>query len=403
MATTLATPVFHAGRRGDEIRGDVWMGFLPADSGGLQLDFTSKLESMYGQSTRDFLLTLCNEAGVEHGTLFVEDKGAYPFVLRARLESLLQQVLDDSGLRLHHEAPLGDGLPPVEPKRMRRSRLYLPGNEAKYMLNAALHEPDGIILDLEDSVAPAAKFDARAMVRHALHCLDFGDCERMVRINQGEMGMEDLAYLKDAPFHLVLIPKVETAEEVQALEPIVADRDLLFMPIIESAKGVLNADAIAKASPRIVALTLGLEDLTADLGVVKTPGGKETAFACSWVIHAAKANGLQAIDSVYGNIADEEGLRHSLREAKAKGFEGKGCVHPRQIRVVHEEFAPSAAEIERACKITRAFEEAEAKGLGVVSLGSKMIDPPVVKRALTVVSFAIRASLIEENWRTNFK
>jgi citrate lyase subunit beta / citryl-CoA lyase len=401
MATTLATPIFHAGRRGDKIRGDVWMGFLPADSGGLLLDFTSKLESMYGQSTRDLLLTLCNEAGVEHGTLFVEDKGAYPFVLRARLESLLQQVLDDSGLRLHHEAPLGDGLPPVEPKRMRRSRLYLPGNEAKYMLNAALHEPDGIILDLEDSVAPAAKFDARAMVRHALHCLDFGDCERMVRINQGEMGMEDLAYLSDAPFHLVLIPKVETAEEVQALEPIVADRDLLFMPIIESAKGVMNADAIAKASPRIVALTLGLEDLTADLGVVKTPGGMETAFACSWVIHAAKANGLQAIDSVYGNIADEKGLRHSLREAKAKGFEGKGCVHPRQIRVVHEEFAPSAAEIDRACKITLAFEDAETKGLGVVSLGSKMIDPPVVKRALTVVSSAIRAGLIEENWRTN--
>jgi len=401
MAITLETPVFHAGRRGDKVRGDVWMGFHPADSGGLQLDFTSKLESMYGQNTRELLLALCSEAGVEHGTLFVEDKGAYPFVLRARLESLLQQVLDDTALRLPHQPTLGEGLPPVEPKRMRRSRLYLPGNEAKYMLNAALHQPDGIILDLEDSVAPAAKFDARAMVRHALHCLDFGDCERMVRINQGEMGQEDLAYLEDAPFHMVLIPKVETPEEVQALEPIVDGRDLLFMPIIESARGVLNADAIAQASPRIVALTLGLEDLTADLGVVKTAGGMESSFACSWVIHAAKANGLQAIDSVYGNIADKDGLRASVREAKAKGFEGKGCVHPRQIRVVHDEFAPSTAEIERACRITLAFEAAEAKGLGVVSLGSKMIDPPVVKRALTVVSAAVRGGLLNEDWREN--
>ena len=268
------------------------------------------------------------------------------------------------------------------------------------MINAALHQPDGIILDLEDSVAPASKFDARAMVRHALHCLDFGDCERMVRINQGEMGMEDLQYLADAPFHMVLIPKVETPEEVQALEPLVEDRDLLFMPIIESAKGVMNAEAIAQASPRIAALTLGLEDLTADLGVVKTPGGEETAFACSWVIHAAKAHGLQAIDSVYGNISDEEGLRESLREAKAKGFEGKGCVHPRQIRVVHDEFAPTSAEIDRACKIALAFESADAKGLGVVSLGSKMIDPPVVKRALRLVGVAIQAGLLSEDWRS---
>jgi citrate lyase subunit beta/citryl-CoA lyase len=376
------------------------MGFLPANSGGVKLDFSSKLESMYGQSTRELLLALCSEAGVEHGTLFVEDKGAYPFVLRSRLESLLQQVLDDSGLRLPNEASLSDGLPPVEPKRMRRSRLYLPGNEAKYMINAALHQPDGIILDLEDSVAPASKFDARAMVRHALHCLDFGACERMVRINQGEMGMEDLQYLSDAPFHMVLIPKVETPEEIHALEPLVAGRDLLFMPIIESAKGVMNAEAIAQASPRIVALTLGLEDLTADLGVVKTPGGEETAFACSWVIHVAKAHGLQAIDSVYGNIGDEEGLRNSLREAKAKGFEGKGCVHPRQIRIVHDEFAPTAAEIDRACKIALAFESADAKGLGVVSLGSKMIDPPVVKRALRLVGVAIQAGLLSEDWRS---
>jgi citrate lyase subunit beta / citryl-CoA lyase len=395
----LSSPVFHAGRRGDQVRGDVWMGFVPANSGGLQLDFHSKLESMYGERTRELLLGLCAEAGVEHGTLMVEDQGAYPFVLRARLESLLQQVLDDPDLRLPPEPALGDAMPPADRNRARRSRLYLPGNEAKYMVNAAIHSPDGVILDLEDSVAPAAKYDARAMVRHALHCLDFGDCERMVRINQGEMGLEDLAYLADAPFHLVLIPKVETAAEIQAVVEAAGDRDLLFMPIIESAKGVMNAMSIAEASEQIAALTLGLEDLTADLGVVKTASGEETQFACSRVIHAAKAANLQAIDSVYGDIGDVAGLRASVRAAKAMGFEGKGCVHPRQIRIVHQEFAPTDEQIERACRIARAFAEAEAKGLGVVSLGSKMIDPPVVKRALAVVQSAVQSGQLDENWR----
>ncbi len=279
-------------------------------------------------------------------------------------------------------------MPPMQRDRLRRSRLYLPGNEAKYMLNAALHQPDAIILDIEDSVAASAKQDARSMVRHALLTLDFGGCERMVRINQGAEGLLDLAALEGAPFHLLLLPKVETAQEIQEIETALQGRELLLMPILETARGILNADAIASASSRNVALTLGLEDLTADLGVVKTKGGKETTWACSQVVFAAKANGLQAIDSVYGNIADECGLRASVRVSKAMGFEGKGCVHPRQVAVVHEEFSPSEEELDRAQKIVAAFEEAEAQGLGVVSLGSKMIDPPVVKRALNLVRLA---------------
>jgi citrate lyase subunit beta/citryl-CoA lyase len=187
---------------------------------------------------------------------------------------------------------------------------------------------------------------------------------------------------------LLLLPKVETAQEILEIETALQGRELLLMPILETARGILNADAIAGASLRNVALTLGLEDLTADLGVVKTTEGQETAWASSQVIFAAKANGLQAIDSVYGNVADEHGLRASVRTAKAMGFEGKGCVHPRQVMVVHEEFAPSQEELDRAQKIVAAFEEAEAQGLGVVSLGSKMIDPPVVKRALNLVRLA---------------
>jgi citrate lyase subunit beta/citryl-CoA lyase len=390
---------FTSGRRGDKIRGDVWFGFSPASSGGIELDFHSRLEGMYGDSTRELLRGLLAEAGIEHGCLEVHDAGAYPFLLRARLESLLIKVTGDSALRLSPEPSLGEEMTAPRRDRPRRSRLYLPGNESKYMLNAAVHGPDGVILDLEDSVAPTAKHDARAVVRHALFHLDWKDCERMVRINQGELGAEDLAYLDGAPLHLILVPKVETAAEMHAIDAALGDRDVLLMPIIESAKGIMNVMEIAAASPRTVALTLGLEDLTADLGVVKTPGGHETSWACSQVIFAAKAHGLQAIDSVYGNIADEAGLRASVSESKAIGFEGKGCVHPRQLKVIHEEFAPTVAQVERACRIAKAFEKAEEQGLGVVSLGSKMIDPPVVKRALKTVADALEAGLLEPDWR----
>ena len=383
----------HAGRRGDDIRGDVWLSYEPTPT-PFELEFHSKLEALYGDSTRALLKELAQKHGLDLGRLTVEDKGAYPFVLRARMESLLQQAFGNPSLRVEPESPVRPGpggrpsMPPMQRDRLRRSRLYLPGNEAKYMLNAALHQPDAIILDIEDSVAASAKQDARSMVRHALLTLDFGGCERMVRINQGAEGLLDLAALEGAPFHLLLLPKVETAQEIQEIETALQGRELLLMPILETARGILNADAIASASSRNVALTLGLEDLTADLGVVKTKEGKETTWACSQVVFAAKANGLQAIDSVYGNIADECGLRASVRVSKAMGFEGKGCVHPRQVAVVHEEFSPSEEELDRAQKIVAAFEEAEAQGLGVVSLGSKMIDPPVVKRALNLVRLA---------------
>ncbi len=160
------------------------------------------------------------------------------------------------------------------------------------------------------------------------------------------------------------------------------------MPIIENGRGVLNALQIAEASPNNVALAIGLEDYTADLGVQRTDEGYESFFARSMLINAARAASIQAIDTVYSDVANEAGLRASVQEAKAIGFDGKGCIHPRQIRPIHEEFAPSVTEIEKAEKIVAAFKEADKKGLGVVSLGSKMIDPPVVKRALRTVKLA---------------
>jgi citrate lyase subunit beta/citryl-CoA lyase len=274
--------------------------------------------------------------------------------------------------------------------------LYLPGNEPKYFINAGLHEPDAVILDLEDSVHAVEKDAARLMVRNALRAIDFLAAERMVRINQLPLGIADLEEIIPQSPDLILIPKVEHAEQVMEVDGRITaichrekiDRPIWLMPILESALGIENAFAIAKASPRNCALTIGLEDYTADLGVVKTKEGGETLYARQRLVNAARAAGLAAIDSVFGDAGDLEGLKAWGERSRSMGFEGMGCIHPLQVRVIHEAFAPTAIEIEKALKIVAAFQDAQRQGLAVVSLGSKMVDLPVVHRALKLVERA---------------
>ena len=223
----------------------------------------------------------------------------------------------------------------------------------------------------------------------------------MVRINQLPAGLEDLPFVIGHGAQMILIPKTERPEEVVAVadacRELAADENPPWlMPILESGLGIENAFTIASASDTVAALTIGLEDYTADLGVVKTRSGEETAWARSRMVNAAKAAGVQAIDSVYGDVADEEGLLAWGERARGMGFVGMGCIHPRQIRVIHRAFAPTQPELDKALRIVEAFEEAEAKGLGVVSLGTKMIDRPVVLRARKLVDQARESGLIRE-------
>ena len=205
----------------------------------------------------------------------------------------------------------------------------------------------------------------------------------------------------------MLIPKCELPEKV--LETILEIKKLktehriknevYLMPIIESAKGIIHAYEIASASPNVCALAIGLEDYTADIGTQRTLEGKESLFARSMIVNAAKAAGVQAIDTVFSDVTNMEGLKESVLGAKSLGFEGKGCIHPRQIQVVHEAFAPTIDEIIKAKKIVMAFEDAKKRGLGIVALGSKMIDAPIVKRAQKTIELALLNNIITENWR----
>lgn len=398
---TTASRSAEAGRRGTDVRSDCWVKITPTTSGGIVLNLKTKVEVMYGDASRQLVRETLAKLDLPNAQVEMEDAGALPWVQMARLEAAARRLHPRGVLDV---ASVPECLPPWQPgtqgetqrDRFRRSRLYLPGNESKFMLNAGLHEPDAVILDLEDSVAPPVKDEARLLIRNALRSIDFRGSERMVRINQGERGLIDLDFIVPHNLHVVLIPKVEDAEQVRQVDARITailekhniQRTVYLMPIVESALGAIKAYEIAVASKNLCGLTIGLEDYTADLGTQRTNEGRESFWARCQVVNAARAAGVQPIDTVFSDVSDMEGLKASVLEAKSLGFEGKGCIHPRQIRPIHEAFAPAAAELEKARKIVAAFKDAEEKGLGVVSLGSKMIDPPVVKRALRVVKLA---------------
>jgi citrate lyase subunit beta / citryl-CoA lyase len=397
---TAATHPAEAGHWGKEIRSDLHVSVEPRDSGGLEVGLESRVAPYYGESilaqTRQVLETL----GVKNARVAIHDEGALPFVISARIETAARRAGLGAGQKALPDK--ASGAPGSSAKdRLRRSRLYIPGSEPKYFINAGLHGPDAIILDLEDSVHASEKDAARILVRNALRAVDFDKCERMVRVNQLPLGLEDLAeVIPEAP-DLILIPKVEHPGQVSQVDHMIDElkvrhqihRPIWLMPILESGQGIENAAAIASASENVVALTIGLEDYTADLGVVKTAEGRESLYARTRLVNAARAAGLQAIDSVYSDVGDMEGLKRWAENSRALGFEGMGCIHPAQIPVIHAAFAPSVAEIERAQKIVSAFEEATQRGVAVVSLGSKMIDPPVVQRAVKLVARAKQMGL----------
>jgi citrate lyase subunit beta/citryl-CoA lyase len=377
-----------AGRADDDVRSDLHVAVELTDRGGIEIDLISKVASLYGTSIKDATRSTLARLGVENARVAVDDKGAVPFVIEARVEAAALRAGAGAG-GVYDARPVRTAPEREHTKRdrLRRSRLYLPGDQPKLQLNAGLHRPDGVILDLEDSVHPEHKDAARLVVRNALRCIDFGP-----------------AIVPERP-DLVLIPKTETAEQVTAVDARV--REILekqpgdpppvwLMPILETALGIENARSIASASSAVVGLTIGLEDYTADLGVPKTLEGAESLYARGRLVNAARAAGVQPIDSVFGDVGDEEGLRAWAARSRALGFEGMGCIHPRQIRPIHEAFAPTRAEIDKALGIVAAFEEAEAKGLGVVSLGTRMVDPPVVLRAQRLVKLARQAGLIGE-------
>ncbi len=392
------------GNQGKKIRSDIYIEIELTSSGGINLDLTSKVDIMFGKSNRALISDILSFYNIENANLLIIDKGALPLVIAARMEAAIHKLIDSDKEYL---LPIIEANKSITKKnQMRFSRLYLPGNTPSMMLNAGIHNPNGIILDLEDAVAHDKKYEARFMVRNALRGINFYGAERMVRINQIPLGLQDLDFIIAHNVNLILVPKCESADQIKQVNSRIDElrtkhgikEQIWLMPIIESALGVVKAYEIATAADNISSIAIGLEDYTADIGTLRTEGGDESFFARSSVVNACRAAGIQPIDSVFSDVSDMEALARNVRKSKSLGFDGMGCIHPRQIDVIHKNFAPEEKEITKAQKIYIAFMEAKKKGLGVISLGTKMIDAPVVKRAENTLNTAIDLGIISKDW-----
>ncbi|MFA7401827.1 MAG: citrate lyase ACP [Bacteroidales bacterium] len=397
-----------AGNKGKGVRSDCFISLELTSQGGMEINITSKVKALFGKQIEKEIKGILDYFHINHAKVDVEDSGAIPLVIAARMEACIKQLIQtDKEYLLPF---LQANAYTTNKEKHRFTRLYLPGNTPSLAINAGIHQPDAIILDLEDAVAYEKKYEARFMVRNALRGIDFYNAERMVRINQIPNGLEDLKYIIPHNVNLILVPKCEGADQIKLLNEHIEElkkqhpisHDIWLMPIIESALGVMKAFDIATAAPNVVALAIGLEDYTADLGVKRTAEGSESFFARSVLVNACRAAGIQAIDSVFSDVSDMEALKNNVLRSKALGFDGMGCIHPRQIKVIKESFAPESDEIEKAMKIINAYMIAKENGLGVVSLGTKMIDAPVVKRAERTLQLAITMGKLSPQWREGF-
>jgi len=276
--------------------------------------------------------------------------------------------------------------------KLRRTKLYLPGNNPNMLLRGHLFNPDGVILDLEDAVSMSQKDSARVLVQHVLRRGDFGNCEVTVRINgmDTDMWRTDIEAVVPCGVDGIRIPKVENPKDIVLMDEALSEienkagieqgKTLIFC-LLETALGIWKAYDIATASPRIAAICPGGEDLRADLKTSRSDTGEELIGPRRMVVLAAHAAHVDALDTVYAAITDDEGLRRETEWVKQLGFQGKSVIHPNQIPVIHDVFTPTASEIEKAKRIVDAAKEAAEKGLGAVQVDGKMVDKPVVKRA----------------------
>ena len=291
--------------------------------------------------------------------------------------------------------------------KLRRTLLYVPGNNPNMMADCMIYGADVILFDLEDSVPLQEKDAARYLVEYALRYLDFSNTEVAIRINGMDTPYweEDIKKIIPEKPDMIRLPKAETKEQIKRLNEEISKIEeksgikvgnTKIMVSIESAKGLKNAYDIATASIRLQAIAIGGEDFTADLGVKKTREGNELLVARGVLVLAAKAAKVDVIDSVFSDVNDEEGFRMETEKAKAMGFTGKSVINPRQIPIVHDVFKPTEEEIQEAIKITQVIEEAKKKGSGVISLNGKMVDKPIVEKAERVLELAKALGLVEK-------
>ncbi len=378
-------------RIGSETKGDCTVEVRSKGGGGIEVE--ARTAELLGDGIRVVAQETLSGLASDDVAVRVVDYGALDYVIAARIEAAVRAV-DPDGMRILVPAVARTG---SERDRPRRSRLYAPGNQPRLLAGIEIHGADCVLLDLEDSVPLSEKAAARILVKHLLAVVAFPG-EAWVRINPlGAGGREDVEEVLIGRPHGICLPKAESAQDVlnlcEELSRIEAERGIeegatWIMPILETAKGVLHSEEIAAASDRIVMLAFGAEDFTRDLGARRTLDA--LLFARSRIVAGATAAGVQASDTVYADVDDEAGLIEETQRARDLGFDGKGAINPRQVDPIHRAFSPTDAELERARAIVEATRDAEEKGRGVVALDGRMIDRPVLDRAMRLIKYADR-------------
>ncbi|HGA4684944.1 TPA: citrate (pro-3S)-lyase subunit beta [Streptococcus pyogenes] len=291
-------------------------------------------------------------------------------------------------------------------ERLRRTMMFVPGANAAMLRDAPLFGADSVMFDLEDSVSLKEKDTSRALVHFALKTFDYSSVETVVRVNGlDSCGALDIEAVVLAGVNVIRLPKTETAQDIVDVEAVIerVEREngievgrTRMMAAIESAEGVLNARDISKASKRLIGVALGAEDYVTNMKTRRYPDGQELFFARSMILHAARAAGIAAIDTVYSDVNNTEGFQNEVRMIKQLGFDGKSVINPRQIPLVNEIYTPTKKEIDHAKQVIWAIREAESKGSGVISLNGKMVDKPIVERAERVIALATAAGVLSE-------
>lgn len=280
--------------------------------------------------------------------------------------------------------------------RLRRTMLYVPGNHPGMIRDAHIYGSDSIMFDLEDSVSVKEKDAARLLVYHSLKTFDYGSTEVIVRVNglNTPYGRDDFEAMVRAKPDAIRLPKTETPEDIKEADELITRIEnrigmkqgtIKLMAAVESALGVINAYGIATASERLIGIAIGAEDFVTDLKTTRSADGIELLTARSQILLAARAAGIDALDTVFSDVNDEEGFTREVKLIKQMGFDGKSIINPRQIEIVHKIFAPTEEEIRKSIRIIEAIREAEEKGSGVISLDGKMIDKPIVDRARRIL------------------
>jgi citrate lyase subunit beta/citryl-CoA lyase len=282
----------------------------------------------------------------------------------------------------------------IKPVRPRRSVLYMPGSNARALEKIRTLSADGYILDLEDAVAPDAKDIARQQVCAALKAGGFGSRELVIRVNglATPWGHDDVAAAARSGAHAVVIPKVESADTVRQVEAIMnaagAPADMAIWCMMETPRGMLEAPAIAAASPRLACLVMGTSDLAKDLNCAHTRERLPMITSLGLCLLAARAHGLAILDGVYLDLNDDEGFAYACRQGVELGFDGKTLIHPKTIAAANQAFAPSADAVAWARKIIAAHADAVAQGKGVVVVDGKLIENLHVESARRLVALA---------------